>query len=287
MSGANAVRHPVMSNPSLWLGLAATLVFVVLALVSIVWTPYAIADIDIGRRFLGPSAAHWLGTDNLGRDMASLAMAGTLTSFVVAALAVLIGAGIGVPLGLAAAAWGGPQEWLVLRFSDFVFAFPAIIVAILITSLYGPGAINAIIAIGIFNIPIFAHVARGGALSIKTLDFVAAARLAGLGNGAIAYRHLLPNILSLIIVQGTIQLSLGILSEAGLSYIGLGTQPPATSLGLMLREAQSTFLLHPWLTLVPGLSIVLIVIALNLAGDGLRDAIDPRLKAQGMQNGAA
>ncbi|HTM77351.1 MAG TPA: ABC transporter permease, partial [Devosia sp.] len=201
-----------MSNPSLWLGLAATLVFVVLALVSIVWTPYAIADIDIGRRFLGPSAAHWLGTDNLGRDMASLAMAGTLTSFVVAALAVLIGAGIGVPLGLAAAAWGGPQEWLVLRFSDFVFAFPAIIVAILITSLYGPGAINAIIAIGIFNIPIFAHVARGGALSIKTLDFVAAARLAGLGNGAIAYRHLLPNILSLIIVQGTIQLSLGILS---------------------------------------------------------------------------
>lgn len=284
----NDAREPgLFSHPSLWLGLTATMIFAVLALISLVWTPYPIAAIEIGDRFMGPNGAHWLGTDNLGRDMASLIMAGTLTSFVVAALAVLIGAGIGVPLGLLAASWGGAIEWMVLRLSDFVFAFPAIIVAILITSLYGPGAINAIIAIGIFNIPIFARVARGGAMSVKSLDFIAAARLAGLGNSAIAYRHLLPNILSLIIVQGTIQLSLGILSEAGLSYIGLGTQPPATSLGLMLREAQSTFLLHPWLTLVPGVSIVLIVIALNLAGDGLRDAIDPRLKAQGVQNGAA
>jgi len=287
MSQAVDRRQFGLRHPSLWLGLLATAIFTLLALVSLVWTPYPIAGIDISQRFLGPSAVHWLGTDNLGRDMASLVMAGTLTSFVVASLSVVIGAGIGVPLGLLAASWGGAVEWLVLRLSDFVFAFPAIIVAILITSLYGPGAINAIIAIGIFNIPIFARVARGGAMSLKTLDFVAAARLAGLGNGAIAFRHLLPNILSLIIVQGTIQLSLGILSEAGLSYIGLGTQPPATSLGLMLREAQSTFLLHPWLTLVPGLSIVLIVIALNLAGDGLRDAIDPRLKAAGAPHGAA
>jgi peptide/nickel transport system permease protein len=282
---AATTRRFVFTHPSLWLGLGATLVFTLLALISLVWTPYPIANIEIGDRFLGPSAAHWLGTDNLGRDMASLVMAGTLTSFVVASLSVLIGAGIGVPLGLAAAAWGGALEWLVLRLSDFIFAFPAIIVAILITSLYGPGATNAIIAIGIFNIPIFARVARGGAMSIKTLDFVAAARLAGLGNGAVAYRHLLPNILSLIIVQGTIQLSLGILSEAGLSYIGLGTQPPDTSLGLMLKDAQGLFLVHPWLTLVPGLCIVLIVIALNLAGDGLRDAIDPRLK--GAQQNAA
>jgi peptide/nickel transport system permease protein len=205
-------------------------------------------------------------------------MAGTYTSFLVAALAVAIGAGIGVPLGLAAAAWGGAVEWLVLRLSDFVFAFPAVVVAILITTLVGPGASNAVVAIGIFNIPVFARVARGGALSVATLDFVAAGRLAGLGNAMIAYRHLLPNIMSLLIVQGTIQLSLGILSEAGLSYVGLGTQPPETSLGLMLRDAQGLFLLHPWLTLVPGLSIVLIVIALNIAGDGLRDAIDPRLR---------
>ena len=200
-----------------------------------------------------------------------------------ALLAVVIGVGAGVPLGLAAVAWGGWVEWLVLRLSDFVFAFPAVIVAILITTLVGPGAINAIVAIGIFNIPVFARVARGGALSIATLDFVAAARLAGLSNARIALRHLLPNIMSLIIVQGTIQMSLGILSEAGLSYIGLGTQPPETSLGLMLRDAQSLFLIHPLLSIIPGLCIVAIVIALNIAGDGLRDAIDPRLR-QGPRN---
>ena len=272
---------------SLWLGLFATSVFVLLALVSMVWTPYPIAQIDIGRRFLGPSWQHWLGTDNLGRDMASLVMSGSYTSFLVSALAVAIGAGIGVPLGLFAAAWRGPLEWLVLRFSDFLFAFPSITVAILITALFGPGSINAILAIGLFNIPVFARVARGGALSLLTLDFISAARLAGLGNAAIARRHLLPNIMSLIIVQGTIQLSLGILAEASLSYVGLGTQPPGTSLGLMLRDAQSLFLIHPFLSLVPGLSIVMIVIALNLAGDGLRDAIDPRLKAEGGVHGAA
>jgi peptide/nickel transport system permease protein len=273
----------LLSHPSLVIGLVATLIFAVLGLISLVWTPFPIEQIDIGRRFLPPTGTHWLGTDNLGRDMASLVMSGTFTSFLVAALAVAIGAGIGVPLGLAAAAWGGPVEWLVLRLSDFVFAFPSIIVAILITALIGPGASNAVIAIGIFNIPVFARVARGGALSVATLDFVAAGRLAGLGNAMIAWRHLLPNIMSLLIVQGTIQLSLGILAEAGLSYVGLGTQPPATSLGLMLRDAQGLFLIHPWLTLVPGLAIVLIVIALNIAGDGLRDAIDPRLR-QGQTN---
>jgi len=273
----------LLAHPSLVIGLAATLVFLALGLLSLVWTPYPIEQIDIPRRYLAPSAAHWLGTDNLGRDMLSLVMAGTWTSFLVAAVAVAIGVGLGVPLGLAAAAWGGAVEWLVLRLTDFVFAFPAVIVAILITTLVGPGAVNAIVAIGIFNIPVFARVARGGALSIATLDFVAAGKLAGLGNALIAWRHLLPNIMSLIIVQGTIQMSLGILSEAGLSYIGLGTQPPETSLGLMLKDAQSVFLIHPWLTLVPGLAIVLIVIALNIAGDGLRDAIDPRLR-QGNSN---
>ncbi|WP_172123082.1 MULTISPECIES: ABC transporter permease [unclassified Devosia] len=277
----------VLANRSFRIGAAGTLLFALAALISIWWTPYPIAEIDIGRRFLGPSPEHWLGTDQLGRDMVSLVMAGTLTSFVVAAMAVLIGAGIGVPLGLAAAAWGGAVEWLVLRLSDVVFAFPAVITAILITALFGPGAINATIAIGVFNIPVFARVARGGALSIATLDFIAAGRLAGLGNATLAWRHLLPNILSLLIVQATIQLSLGILAEAGLSYVGLGTQPPATSLGLMLREAQSLFLIHPWLTLVPGLSIVAIVISINIAGDGLRDALDPRLRRQGAAHGLA
>ncbi|MFC3705529.1 ABC transporter permease [Devosia honganensis] len=275
-----------LSHPSLVIGLAAAAAFALIGLVSLVWTPYPIADIAIARRFLGPTAGHWLGTDHLGRDMASLVMSGTLTSFFVAVMGVVIGVGAGVPLGLAAASRGGAVEWLVLRFSDLAFAFPSVVIAILITTLVGPGELNAIVAIGIFNIPVFARVARGGALAIATQDYVAAARLAGLGPGAIALRHLLPNIMSLIIVQGTIQLSLGILAEAGLSYIGLGTQPPATSLGLMLRDAQSLFLIHPWLSLVPGLAIVAIVIALNLAGDGLRDALDPRLRREGLGHGA-
>lgn len=273
-------------HPSLVIGLLAAALFALLGLVSLWWTPFPIEQISIARRFLGPVAEHWLGTDHLGRDMLSLVMRGTLTSFVVAGLGVIIGIGVGVPLGLAAVAWGGMVEWLVLRLSDITFAFPAVIVAILIAALFGPGEINAVIAIGIFNIPVFARVARGGALAIATQDYVAAARLAGLGNAAIAARHLLPNIMSLLIVQGTIQLSLGILAEAGLSYIGLGTQPPATSLGLMLRDAQSLFLIHPWLSVVPGLTIVLIVIALNIAGDGLRDAIDPRLRHEGLNHGA-
>lgn len=275
-----------LSHPSLVIGLAATLILAALGLVSVIWTPFPISEIVVARRFAGPGWPHLLGTDHLGRDMLSLVMSGTLTSFTVAALAVVIGIGIGVPMGLAAAAWGGSVEWLVLRFSDLTFAFPAVIVAILITTLLGPGELNAILAIGIFNIPVFARVARGGALAIATQDYVGAARVAGLGNTAIAFRHLLPNIMSLVIVQGTIQLSLGILAEAGLSYIGLGTQPPATSLGLMLRDAQSLFLIHPWLSVVPGLCIVFIVIALNVAGDGLRDALDPRLRREGLGHGA-
>ena len=274
-------------HPSLVIGLAGTAVFLTLALLSLVWTPYPIEEIDLASKFSGPSAQHWLGTDFFGRDLLSLVMAGTLTSFVVAAIAVAIGMLIGVPLGLAAAAWGGPVEWLLLRINDFLFAFPAVITAILITALFGPGAVNAMIAIGIFNIPVFARVARGGALSLKTLDYIGAARLAGMGNWEISLRHLLPNVASLVIVQATIQLALGILAEAGLSYVGLGTQPPATSLGLMLKDAQSLFLLHPWLSYVPGISIVLIVISLNLAGDGLRDMLDPRLKREGLANAAA
>lgn len=277
MSLSQLTRHP-----GLTIGLAATAIFALLGLLSLVWTPYPIADISVARRFAVPSADHWLGTDQFGRDMLSLIMSGTLTSFTVAFMAVVIGAGIGVPLGLAAAIYGGPTEWLVQRFSDLTFAFPAVVIAILIATLMGPGASNAVIAIGIFNIPVFAQVARGGAISVSTLDFVGAARLAGLSRARIAWKHLLPNIMSLIIVQGTIQLSLGILAEAGLSYIALGTQPPDTSLGLMLKDAQSLFMIHPWLSIAPGLAIVIIVIALNLAGDGLRDALDPRLRAQGM-----
>ncbi|QQR38248.1 ABC transporter permease [Devosia rhizoryzae] len=273
-------------NPGLVGGLIAILILAALGLTSLWWTPHPIEAISVADRFQSLGPEHWLGTDHLGRDLLSMVMHGILTSLIVAASGVVIGIGVGVPMGLAAVAWGGWVEWLVLRLSDLAFAFPALIVAILIATLLGPGELNAIIAIGIFNIPVFARVARGGALAIATQDYVAAARLAGLGNAAIAARHLLPNIASLIIVQGTIQLSLGILAEAALSYVGIGTQAPETSLGLMLRDVQGVFLIHPWLSVLPGLTIVFLVIALNIAGDGLRDAIDPRLRRQGMNHGA-
>lgn len=271
-------------NRNLILGGALTAVFVFAALVSFIWTPFDHTSMDIPNKLQGLGGAHFLGTDHFGRDILSMIMVGARTSIAVALVAVGIGMGLGIPLGLwAAARRGSLVDEVIMRGNDLVFAFPSLVIAILITAIFGASAINAIIAIGIFNIPVFARVARGGALSIATLDFVAAGRLAGLGNTMIAYRHLLPNIMSLLIVQGTIQMSLGILAEAGLSYIGLGTQPPETSLGLMLKDAQSVFLIHPWLTLLPGITIVLIVIALNIAGDGLRDAIDPRLR-QGQDN---
>ncbi len=264
-------------HPSFRIGFLGSFFFIILAIISIFWTPYNIEELNIANRFAPASFNHLLGTDFFGRDMVSMLMKGALTSFIVAVLAVVIGMIIGVPFGLIAASYGGIIDNILSKTNDFLFAFPAIISAIIITAIFGPGAINAMIAIGIFNIAVFARVARGGALSIKMLQFIDAAKLSGMGELKIAFKHILPNIFSLLIVQASVQLSLGILAEAGLSYIGFGTQPPQTSLGLMLKEAQSFFLIHPTLAILPGLTIVLIVIFINIAGDGLRDVLDPRL----------
>jgi peptide/nickel transport system permease protein len=248
------------------------------AVLSALWTPYDITRLAIAQKLLPPSSAHWLGTDHLGRDILSMAMLGAQTSLAVALAAVVIGMGLGVPLGLLAAAWRG--HWLddlVMRGNDLIFAFPSLVIAILITAVWGPSATNAIIAIGIFNIPVFARVTRGAALPIWVLDYIRAARVAGKG-ALISLHHVLPNIASLLIVQATIQFSLGILAEAGLSYVGLGAQPPVPSWGRMLAEAQTMATLAPHVAIIPGLCIVLTVLGLNLLGDGLRDALDPRLR---------
>lgn len=258
-------------------GLTLTLVALIVALLALVWTPYDPAAIDIAHKLLPPSATHWFGTDQLGRDVLSMLMAGAHTSLGVACVAVLIGAGAGVPLGLWAAARGGWLDELLMRGNDLVFAFPSLLLAILITAVWGPGALTAIIAIGIFNVPVFARVTRGGALSVWKRDFTLAARVAGKGPLAISIEHVLPNLTSILVVQATIQLSLGVLAEAGLSYVGLGAQPPAPSWGRMLNEAQTLTALSPTLAVFPGLAIVLTVLGLNLLGDGLRDRFDRRL----------
>ena len=188
-----------------------------------------------------------------------------------------IGVLVGVPLGLVAAARrGGWLDEAIMRGNDLIFAFPSLVIAILITAALGPSAVNAILAIGIFNIPVFARVTRAAALPLWTLDYVRAAQVAGKRAPRISAEHILPNIAGTLIVQATIQFSLGILAEAGLSYVGLGAQPPTPSWGRMLAEAQTMVTLAPHVAIVPGIVIVLTVLGLNLLGDGLRDALDPR-----------
>lgn len=250
-----------------------------MALLSFFWTPFDPTAMNIPAKLQPPNLTHLLGTDHFGRDILSMIMVGARTSLAVALLAVGIGVGIGVPLGLAAAArHGGWLDEAIMRANDLIFAFPALVIAILITALLGPGAFNAILAIGIFNIPVFARVARAGALSLWQREFILAARVAGKGRLRISAEHILPNIASLLIVQGTIQFSLGILAEAGLSYVGLGAQPPSPSWGRMLADAQTLVSLAPHMALAPGAAIIVSVLALNLLGDGLRDRLDPKLR---------
>ncbi|QMV03377.1 ABC transporter permease subunit [Devosia sp. D6-9] len=260
-------------------GTIVTLIFVLAALVSFVWTPYDATLQDIPNKLKGPSWAHWLGTDHFGRDVLSMIMVGARTSIAVALVAVGIGAAIGTPLGLAAAARRGSLlDEIIMRANDLVFAFPALLIAILITAVFGPGAVNAIIAIGIFNIPVFARLSRGAALSLWQREFVMAARVSGKGAVRISAEHILPNILNTLVVQATIQFSLGILAEASLAYVGLGAQPPTPSWGKMLSDAQTMIGLAPHVALAPGLAIVLTVLGVNLMGDGLRDILDPQTR---------
>ena len=278
MTATAAMRsRPVFRQAGLICGVVLTVALILVALVSLVWTPHSATAIDVAHKLAPPSPEHWLGTDHFGRDVASMIMVGAQNSILVGAVAVAIGITIGVAGGLVAAARGGWVEEALMRSADFTFAFPAVLSAILITALLGPGAINSIIAIGIFNVPVFARLTRGAARSVWLRDFILAARACGKGPLAITLEHVLPNIASLLIVQATIQFALAILAEAGLSYLGLGTQPPLPSWGRMLNEAQTFLFLAPRLAIYPGIAIALAVLGLNLLGDGLRDRLDPVL----------
>jgi peptide/nickel transport system permease protein len=263
-----------------WMGALITAGFIGMALLARFWTPYDTLHLSIIDKLEPPNAHHWFGTDQLGRDVLSMVMVGAQESVGVALLAVLIGCGLGVPLGLLAAANRGPTDEIIMRGNDVVFAFPALLLAILITAVFGPGAVNAIIAIGIFNVPVFSRITRAGALQLWTRDYAAAARVAGKGRFRISCEHLLPNLLGLLVVQATIQFSLGVIAEAGLSYVGLGAQPPRVSWGYMLNQAQSLTALAPYLALFPGCAVLLFVMGLNLLGEGLRRRAQPEQHAQ-------
>ena len=277
---APGILRQAFANRSFVTGVVITAAIALMALVSFFWTPYDVTNLIVADRMKPPESAHWFGTDHFGRDILSMIMVGSRNSIAVAIVAVGIGMGLGVPLGCWAAARGGWLDEVLMRFNDLVFAFPALLSAVMITAIFGPGAVNAIIAIGIFNVPVFARVARAGALALWPREFILSARAAGKGKALITVEHILPNIASMLLVQGTIQFALGILAEAGLSYLGLGAQPPMPSWGRMLFDAQTRMMVAPYLAIFPGVAIVITVLGLNLLGDGLRDVLDPRLRRE-------
>jgi peptide/nickel transport system permease protein len=270
-----ALRHK-----SFAIGGALVALLIATAVLSFLWTPYPATELNIPSKLQLPSWAHWLGTDSLGRDIVSLLIVGARNSIAVGVIAVGIGIAFGVALGLLASAQRGWIEELVMRFSDFTFAFPALLSAIMLTAVYGPGLVTSIVAIGIFNVPVFARITRAAANGVWAREFVLAARTCGKGAWSITFNHVLPNIAAVLIVQATIQFAVAILAEAALSYLGLGTQPPQPSWGRMLNEAQQNLFQAPQLAVYPGVAIALAVLGLNLMGDGLRDLLDPRLARQ-------
>jgi peptide/nickel transport system permease protein len=277
---ADAFSRRMFGHPSFALGALLALALVAAAVCSLVWTPFSPYEIDLAYKLRPPSARNWLGTDAFGRDVVTLLLVGARNSILVGVIAVGIGLTGGAALGLLAAARRGWAEELIMRLTDFAFAFPAILSAIMMTAIFGPGIVNSIIAIGIFNVPVFARITRASARAVWSREYVMAARAAGKGGWRITLEHVLPNILSVLIVQATIQFALAILAEAALSYLGLGTQPPQPSWGRMLNEAQTLLFSDPRLAIWPGVAIALSVLGLNLLGDGLRDLLDPRLARQ-------
>jgi peptide/nickel transport system permease protein len=267
-------------NASFSFGAALVAMLVLAAALSLVWTPYPPAAIDVAHRLLEPSTTHWLGTDSLGHDIVSQLLAGAGISILVGVIAVGIGLTLGVALGLIAASSRGLVEIVIMNLCDFTFAFPALLLAIMLTAVFGAGVVNAVLAIGVGNVPIFARLTRAVGQGVLARDYVLAARGAGKGPIAIALEHVLPNVAPALIVQATIQFAIAILAEAALSYLGLGAQPPETSWGRMLSDAQQQMFAAPRLAIFPGLAIALAVLGLNLLGDGLRDLLDPRLRAR-------
>lgn len=263
------------------IGLIIVCLTVLAALISLVWTPHDPLMAIAADRLQGSSAEHLLGTDRFGRDVLSRLMVGAQITLFVGLVAVSISALIGVPLGIAAGMRRGKfLDSLVMRTADLLLAFPALLLAIIAGAVWGPSTLTAMIAIGIAGIPSFARVARSGTLQVMSQDFIAAARVSKVSELTIATRHVFPNITGLVIVQASVYFALAILAEAALSYLGLGTAPPAASWGRMLQDAQSLLAVQPSLTLWPGLAIALTVLGFNLLGDALRDVLDPRQTAQ-------
>lgn len=269
-------QFEISRRMNLIIGGSIIALLIAVALLSLVWTPLPPAKMQIIHKLQPPLAFGILGTDQFGRDVLSMMMVGCWNSLSIAIAAVSIGGMLGSIAGISAAALRGTYEALLMRACDVVFALPPILSAMMLGAYLGPGRLTATIAIATFMIPVFARITLATALQAWSRDYVLAARAIGNSRFTISVRHVLPNIMSQIIVQATIQLGLAVLTEAGLSFLGLGIAPPAPTWGRMLADAQTYLALAPWLAILPGLAIALCVLGFNMLGDGLRDMLDPR-----------
>lgn len=277
-AGAPTAHETRRLPATLIAGVALVGLVLLVAAVSLLWTPADPLATDPIHRLLGPSAQHWLGTDGLGRDVASQVMAGARVPLLVGAVAVVLSFALGVPYGIAAAmtdTWLGP--WL-MRWNDIVQAFPALLLAVILAAVFGGGTSTAMVALGIGAAPGVARVVRSGTLQVLSREYALAARAAGRGPLYSAARHVLPNIRGILVVQASVGFALAVLSEAALSYLGLGTAPPTPSWGRMLQEAQAFLYVQPLIIVWPGIAIAVTVLGFNLLGDGLRDLLDPRME---------
>ena len=257
-------------------GLAVIVFFVVLAVLAPVVAPYDPLATSWSAIRKAPSAAHWFGTDEIGRDVLSRVVWGTRASLLAGVVSVLISLSIGVPVGLVAGYAGGKTDMLISRLTDAVLACPFLILAIALAAFLGPSLTNAMIAIGVSATPVFVRLTRGQTMAIKAEEYVLAARAIGNPPWRVALAHVLPNIVPALIVQATLAIAAAVIAEASLSFLGLGQQPPAPSWGSMLNTAKNYIENAPWMAVWPGVSIFVLVLSLNLVGDGLRDALDPR-----------
>ncbi|WP_202455240.1 ABC transporter permease [Streptomyces sp. PsTaAH-137] len=272
----NARLRALRGNKLAMTGAVIALIFVLAALLAPLVAPYDPARPDFDNVLAAPSWAHWLGTDDLGRDQFSRVVYGARASMQVGVLAVVLAFLVGVPLGLLAGYYGKIADSVVSRVTDTMLAFPFLVLAVGLAAVLGPSLTNATIAIGISQIPAVIRITRAETLRLKHVDYVAAAVANGGGDGTVLFRHILPNATSALTVQATVGIPAAIIGEALLSFLGLGVQPPEPSLGVMLSSAQSFLAPAPWLAVFPGLAVVAATLAFNLLGDGLRDVLDPR-----------
>jgi peptide/nickel transport system permease protein len=273
-----AARERFLHSRTGLVGAIVLAVVIAAAILASVVSPYSPTRQDFRVERQPPTLQHLMGTDEFGRDVLSRVIWGAQASLEAGAVAATIALVIGVSLGMLAAFYGGRADNVIMRVMDVVLAFPYILLAIAVVAILGPGLLNAMIAIGIVYIPQYARVARGSMLSVRARDYVDAARALGAGDGRIMLQHVLPNTLAPIIVQTTLSVGTAIIDTAGLSFLGLGTQPPTPDWGNMLSAGRSYVIDSPWIATFPGLAILVTVLAFNLMGDALRDAFDPRLR---------